>query len=218
MTLLDLLKLIRKNLVLMIVVPLVCTVLVAAYAWLFMPNSYSASVSMYVLTTTSDGTTEGITNTDLTASQMLTNDVAKLIQSNRVLSDTAKTLSMTNLSGYGVEVISSTTTRVVTLSVTGTSAQEVAIIANELAKTTDQVAKEIMDVRSVNVIDRALEPSAPSGPPRVLYTVVALMVGIVLAIAIIMLKDLLNTRVRNIAEIEELLGVPVIGRMPVTRN
>jgi len=202
----------------MIVVPLVCTVLVAAYAWLFMPNSYSASVSMYVLTTTSDGTTEGITNTDLTASQMLTNDVAKLIQSNRVLSDTAKTLSMTNLSGYGVEVISSTTTRVVTLSVTGTSAQEVAIIANELAKTTDQVAKEIMDVRSVNVIDRALEPSAPSGPPRVLYTVVALMVGIVLAIAIIMLKDLLNTRVRNIAEIEELLGVPVIGRMPVTRN
>jgi len=218
MTLLDLLKLMRKNLVLVILLPFICAVLMAVYAWFFMPNSYTASVSMYVLTTTRDDTAEGISNTDLAASQMLTNDVAKLIQSNRVLGDTARTLSMASLAGFSVDVASQTTTRVVTLSVTGSSAQSVAIIANELARTTDSVAKEIMDVRSVNVIDKALEPSTPSGPPRLMYTLVAFLAGIVLAIAYIILKDLLDTRVRDASEIEQLLGVPVIGRMPIMKN
>ncbi|MCL2807821.1 MAG: Wzz/FepE/Etk N-terminal domain-containing protein [Coriobacteriia bacterium] len=218
MTLLDLLKLMRKNLHLMVALPIVFALVMASYAWFLMPNSYTASVSMYVLTTTTEGTSEGLTNSDLAASQMLTNDVARLIKSNRVLGDAAAQLSTSNLAGYQVDVASQTNTRVLTLSVTGSSAQSVAIIANELARTTDRVAKEIMDVRSVNVIDEALEPKSPSGPPRLMYTMVAFFVGIAAAIALVILKDLLNTRVRDISEIEELLGAPVIGQMPVMKD
>lgn len=219
MTLLELLTLMRKHLKLVIALPLACALATALVSWAALPNTYTASVSMYVLTKASTASgADGITNTDLTASQMLTNDVATLIKSERVITDTAKSLQMTSLDDYKVNVTSSTTTRVVTVSVTGESAQSVAIIVNQLAKTIDEVAQEVMDVRSVNVIDEAGEPQVLSGPPRVMYTTVALFAGLFVAMALVVLMDMLNTRVRNPEEIEELLGVPVIGRIPVIKG
>lgn len=219
MTLLELLTLMRKHLKLVIALPIACALAAAVVSWAALPNTYTASVSMYVLTKSSTASgADGITDTDLAASQMLTNDVATFIKSERVMTDTAKSLQMTSLDDYKVNVISSTTTRVITVSVTGESAQSVAIIVNQLAKTIDKVAQEVMDVRSVNVIDEAGEPQTPSGPPRVMYTAVAFAAGLFLAVVLVVVMDMLNTRVRNPEEIEELLGVPVIGRIPVIKG
>lgn len=216
MTLLELLKLLRKHLKLVIVLPILCAAATAAVSWLVLPNTYTSSTSMYVLTRANEGNS-ALTNSDLSASQMLTNDVAKLIKSDRIENDTADKLQMKNLDGYKIAVSSETTTRVITVSVTGKSAQTAAIVANGLAETTDSVAREVMDVKSINVIDEAVEASSPSGPPRAMYTAVAFLAGIFLAIAIVVVMDMLNTRVRSADELEELLGVPVIGRIPTIK-
>lgn len=217
MTLIELMRLLRKHLKLVIVLPVLCALATAAVSWTLLPNTYTASVSMYVLTKSSSESSS-ISNSDLSASQMLTNDVVSLVKSDRVLSDTAKSLKMDSLADYGISVNSATTTRVLTVTVTGKSAQTVAIVANELAATTDDVAKEVMDIKSVNVIDQAAEPTSPSGPPSVMYTAVAFLAGLFLAIVIVVVLDIANTRVRNVEEIEELLGVPVIGRIPVIKS
>lgn len=216
MTLLELFKLIQKHLKIVVVVPVVLTVVVAAYAWIIMSDVYSASVSMYVLST-SESDSDSISSTDLSASQMIANDVATLITNERVLEDTASTLEMESLAGYEISVTSGTSTRVITLTVEGESAQLVASIANELAATTDQVAQEVMDVSAVNAIDQASVPTEPSGPPRMLYTALAFLAGIFVAIAIVVVMDMVNTRVRNPEEAEELLGLPVIGRIPTIK-
>ena len=216
MTLLELLKLLRKHLKLVIVLPILCAVATAAVSWLVLPNTYTSSTSMYVLTRANEGNS-ALTNSDLSASQMLTNDVAKLIKSDRIENDTADKLQMKNLKDYKITVSSETTTRVITVSVTGKSAQTAAIVANGLAETTDSVAREVIDVKSINVIDEAVEASSPSGPPRAMYTAVAFLAGIFLAIAIVVVMDMLNTRVRSADELEELLGVPVIGRIPTIK-
>ncbi len=214
MTLLDLLKLVRKHMQIVILIPILCAIIAGIVSWVFLPDLYTARVSMYILTKSSEAP-ETITNTDLTASQMITNDVSKLIKSDRVLNDAASSLQMSDLGSYTVSVGSETTTRVITLEVEGQSANAVAVIANAIAKATDEVAQEVMDLRSVNVVDMASEPLSPSGPPRVMYTGVALLAGLFLAIAIIVLLDILDTRVRNPEEIEELISIPVLGRIPV---
>ena len=213
MTLLELFQLLKKHLRLIIVMPLICALAMGVFAWLVMPNTYTASVSMYVLTR-ADSTEDALSNADLSASQMLTNDVATLIKSDIVTSETQNALHINNIDDYTIEVTSAATTRVIKLSVTGTSAQSVAIIANKIAETTDEVAQKVMEVGSINVIDQAIEPASASGPPRLMYTAVAFLVGIFLAIAIIVVMDMLNTRIRTTEEIEELLGIPVIGRIP----
>lgn len=217
MTLLELMKLLRKHLRLVIVLPVLFAVAMGAYAWLLMPNTYAASVSMYVLT--SSANEQGnITNSDLSASQMLANDVATLITSDRVKNDTARTLNLANLDAFDISVESATTTRVLTLTVEGASAQSVAAVANGLAASTDEVAQEVMDVSSVNAIDQASEPTVPSGPPRTLYTAVAFLAGLFVAVALVVVMDMVNTRVRSAEEAEELLELPVIGRIPTIKN
>ena len=216
MTLLELLKLMRKHLRLVIALPIVCAIAMGLVSFLFMPNTYTASTSMYVLVQ-SDSESVSM-STELSASQMITNDVANLITSDRVTKDTAAALQMNSLDDYDIAVNSETTTRVLTLSVTGQDAQSTAIIANELAKNVSAVAQEVMNVQSVNVIDEAATPESPSGPNRMMYTAVAFLAGLFLAVAIVVLMDVLNTRVRGAEDVEELLGVPVIGRIPLMKE
>ena len=220
MTLLELFQLLRKHLKLVIALPIACALAMGAFSFVMMGNTYTASVSMYVLSQSAQGeNSAAIQYNDLSASQMLTNDVSQLIKSERVVQQTAKDLGMSvgELESSKIEVTSSTTTRLITIAVTSDSPQSAAAVANGIARTTNSVAQEIMAVEAVNLIDEAEVPQAPSGPPRLMYTAVAFLAGIFIAVAIVVVMDMVNTRIRKPEEIEELLGVPVIGRIPTMK-
>lgn len=219
MTLLELLQLMRKHLKLMIVLPIVCALATAVVCLVALPNTYTASTSMYVLAKQSSANSDNAANySNLNASQMMANDVSTLLKSDRIEADTAKDLHLESLKGYSTKVTSETTSRVITLSVTGTDPEIAATIANDMASNVSKVAQQVMDVQSVNVIDQATAPTAPSGPNRPMYIAVALLAGLFVAIAIVVVSDMLNTKVRNADEIEDLLGLPVIGRMPALKG
>ncbi|MDR1357917.1 MAG: lipopolysaccharide biosynthesis protein [Coriobacteriales bacterium] len=219
MTLLELLQLIKQKWFFLVLLPLVFAGVTAGYCWAFMTNDYTSSVKLYILSK-SDGesTTSPVTSSDLTLSQQLANDIAVLAKSDRVIDATTKTLGMTTFSGYEINVTSATTNRVITLSVTGKRPEAVAQIANELADQVADTAVEIMDLKAVNIVDTAKVPLEPSGPNRLLYTGVAFLAGIVVAIALIVLLDLINTTIRNPEEAEELLDLPILGRMPALKG
>ena len=200
MTLLELLELLRKKWYLVLVFPLVFAGATAAYCWGFMTNNYTANVSLYVLTQTTNATDGSgrVTSSDTSASQQLANDLAKIAKTSTVMSSTASALGMSDLEGFDVGVTSDTTSRVITLTVTGKSPEGAASVANELADRTS----------------KASVPDKPSGPNRVMYTAVALLAGLFVAIAIIVLRDMLDTTVKSGDDAEELLGIPVLGRMP----
>lgn len=221
MTLLELLQLMRKHLKLVIILPILCALAMGVASYALMANTYTASTSMYVLAKQSSGSNDnsnGVNYQSLNASQMLANDVSTLLKSDRVAADTADDLHMTSLKGYSTRVTSETTSRVITLEVTGSDPDTAAAVANKMASNVSKVAQEVMDVQSVNVIDQAVSPSNPSGPNRLMYTVVAFLAGLFVAIALVVLADMLNTKVRNADEIEEMLGLPVIGRMPAVKG
>lgn len=214
MTLLELLVLLRKHLKMVIALPVACMVAMGLASVLLMGDTYTARTDMYVLASSGDEGSSSALSSDLSASQMLTNDVATLLQSDRVTSDTAKSLGLPDLKDYKISVTSESTTRVITLSVTGTDPQGVANVANGLADSISDVAREVMNVESVNVIDEASVPNATSGPNRLLYVAVAAMAGLFAAVALVVLMDVVDTRVRSAEDAEELLGLPVIGRIP----
>lgn len=214
MTLLELLTLLRKHLKLVIMLPIVCMVAMGLASVLMMNDTYTATTDMYVLASSEGSNSSSALSSDLSASQMLTNDVATLLQSDRVMSDAADQLGLPNLRGYDITVTSESTTRVITLQVTSSDAQGSANVANALADCVSNVAQEVMNVESVNVIDEAPTPEAPSGPNRMLYVAVAAMAGLFAAVAIVVLMDVVDTRVRSAEDVEELLELPVIGRIP----
>ena len=219
MTLLELFQLMRKHLRLVVALPVACALVTAVICYAALPNTYTASVSMYVLTKASTSDEQGtVSNSDLAASQMLTSDVATIIKSDRVSADTAEALNMSSLDDYKISIDSSTTTRVITLSVVGPTPDSAAAVANQVAVTTDAIAQQVMNVESINVIDQASAPPSPSGPPRLMYTAVAFLAGLFAAIAVVVVMDMANTRVRGAEEASQLLeGMPIIGRIPIQK-
>ncbi len=212
MTLQELLKVLHDHLLFVILLPLM-SALVIGFVSFVLPNQYTASTTVYVLAKSSNTSTSS-TSSDLTASQMITNDIATLIQSSNVSSSTASQLGLENLNGYSIKTTSSTTTRILTISVTGPNAQTAANIANTIVSVTSGISQNVMDVQSVNAIDSAVAPTTPSGPNHLLYTLVALIAGLFVAIAVCVLMETLNTKARSSEDVEELLGVSVIGHIP----
>lgn len=203
----------QKHLAMVIVLPVVLALATAGVSWGLMQNQYTATVSVYVLSSSSSEQNT-IQNSDLSASQLIANDIAELANSDIVAERTAEELGMTSLAGYDISVNSSTTTRVIEISVESGEPQAAATVANKIAEVLSSVAQEVMGVESVNIVDEAKTPEAPSGPNRPMYTAVAFLAGLFLAVAIVVVMDMVNTRVRTPEEAEELLGVPVIGRIP----
>lgn len=151
----------KKRIKLVIGLPIVCALLIGVYSFMFMPDTYTATTSMYVLTNQEQSA--GNLSTDLSASQMVANDVTTLLNSNRVRKATADDLGLKSLKDFEIEVTSATTSRVIELSVTGTEPELVAKVANSIAENVAAISQDVMKVEAVNIIDAALAPVAPIG-------------------------------------------------------
>lgn len=63
----------------------------------------------------------------------------------------------------------------------------------------------------IAVLNPAVAPTEPSGPRVLLNTLVAVLLGTVLGVGVALLLELLNRPVRSGADVQELLGIPVLG-------
>lgn len=217
MTLLELLELLKQNLKLVILLPILFSAAACGVCYGVLTNTFTATTTLYVLAE-NDKSDNTALSTTLSGSQLVSNDIASLITSTRVENEAAKDLGLDDLKDFSISVTSQTTTRVITLSVTGKDPQACADVANAMASEVSSVAQEVMDVKTVNVVDKASAPTKPSGPNRPMYVAVALLAGLFLAVAIVVLKDMLDTKVKNAEEAEKLLGLPVIAQFPISKK
>ena len=229
MTLLELFALLRKHLAFVAALPIVTTIVAAVYLWGFVPNQYTASVSIFVLShgeqsssdtgqsASSDYSDSGLSYSELQTAQLLANDFAELAKNEQVQKETASALGMDGLGDFKVDITSSTSTRVIKVQVTGEDPESCKLVANKLTAEMGDTAVRLMGVEAVNVVNEAQTPVSPSGPPRAMYTLVAFLAALFAAIALVVLRDMVNTTIRSEAEITE-LGVPVIGRFPFEKR
>ena len=220
MTILELFSMLKRKWYILLAIPIVFALATGVYCWQMMEDQYTANVDLYVLSKTGDdeATSQQLTQSDMSASQQLANDIAVLASSSKVKKNTADALGMSSLEGYKIQVKSASTNRVISLSVTGLNPEATAKVANALANQVAKTATEIMELKAVNIIDAADVPSAPSGPKRLQYTAIAFGIGLIVAIVLIVMMDLFNVRIRTPEEAEETLGVPVIGKFPQVKK
>jgi len=74
---------------------------------------------------------------------------------------------------------------------------------------------EAMRTPEVAVIDPAVPPQSPVRPRRTLNLVMGAFLGLLLGVGGAVLVEFLDTTVKSPDEAEALLGLPVLGRIPV---
>ena len=67
---------------------------------------------------------------------------------------------------------------------------------------------------NINLLTQATPPLEPSSPRIVLNTLLSIFLGTLLAVGTALLLELKDRRVRNVDDVVEALGLPVLGLMP----
>lgn len=196
--------------------PLLVAIATGVASWVFLPDMYTAEVSIYALakSTGSSDATGDVTYSDLNASQLLANDFAELAKNEQIREATAQNLGLQSLSDFDIDIKSSSTTRIIKVDVTAQDPTDAAAVANELTDQLGQTATRVMDVEAVNVINAAQVPVYPSGPPRLRFVLISIPLALLVVILVLVIRAKVDTRIHGGSDVEDLLGVSVIGHVP----
>lgn len=180
----------------------------------FLKPKYTSTTRIYVVSRSSDSS---LTNQDLQAGSYLVNDYKEVITSNEVLSSVISqenlSLSTSELSNM-ISVNIPTDTRVISISVEDTDAQEASDIANTIREVAAEKIKSVTKVDDVTTLEAAEVASKPSSPNIKRNAALGALVGGFLAIVGILVAEVLDDRVRRPEDVEEVLGMTLLGVVP----
>ena len=180
----------------------------------FIKPKYTSTTRIYVVSRSSD---TSLTNQDLQAGSYLVNDYKEVITSSEVLSsviDQEKLSMSTGELSKEIAVTIPTDTRVISISVTDTDAQRACDIANTVREVAAEKIKAVTKVDDVTTLESATKPSHPSSPNVKKNAVIGALAGVFLAIVGILVAEVLDDRVRRPEDIEETLGMTLLGVVP----
>ncbi|MGT2887226.1 Wzz/FepE/Etk N-terminal domain-containing protein [Streptococcus didelphis] len=178
--------------------------------------SYTSSTRIYVI---NQQQSSPITATDLQAGGYLVNDYKEIITSRDVMKDViakdALKITPDQLSKM-IEVSIPTDTRVIAISVTTHDPQEAKELANSVREVAVKKIKAVTKVQDVTPLEKAQLPSKPSSPNIQRNVLLGILLGAFLTIIFIVVKEVLDDRVKRPEDIEEVLGMTLLGVVPNT--
>ncbi len=181
--------------------------------------TYTSSTRIYVTNQTAG--TNNLTAQDLQAGNYLVNDYKEIITSDSVLADviSREGLSITNAElSEMIEVSIPNDTRIITISVNNTDPSDAQRFANSLREIAAEKIKVVTKVEDVTTIEEAKVPTSPSSPNIKRNVMLGALVGGFIAVAFVLLLEVLDDRVRRPEDVEEVLGLVLIGVVPDTEK
>ena len=210
---LALLRTIWRKKFLILLTAILTTGLAFAYSAFLATPQYDSTTRLYVVNQSSDNGA-GITNQDLQAGSFLVQDYKEIILSQDVLKNVTTTLGITDDITEKITVNIPVDTRILSISVRDSDPDQAATIANTLR---DEAARKIIEVTKVSdvtTLEEALPAENPSTPQTKLNLVLGFVAGAFLATALVLVLEVLDDRVKRPQDIEEGLGMTLLGVVP----
>lgn len=176
--------------------------------------TYTASTSIYLTPQISESGSLDY-NSQMANSKLVTN-VVNLMTQNNVMSEVAKDVGMENAASVKkcISVTNETNTEIVKVTATTTDPKLSKDIANGTVNTFIKTMQKNLNVRNIEIVDKAKLSYVPSGPSIKKNTMMATLVGGVIGVGYAVLKFLLDNRLRTKEEAEKYLGIPVFAEFP----
>ena len=181
---------------------------------LLIAPTYAASTSIYLTPQISESGSLDY-NSQMANSKLVTNAVNLLTQNN-IMSEVAKDVGLESADSVKklVSVTNESNTEIITISATTKDPKLSKDIANDTVSTFIRTMQKNLNVRNIEVVDKAKLSYIPSGPNVKKNTMMAGAVGLVVGVGYAVLKFLLDNRLRTKEETEKYLGIPVFCEIP----
>lgn len=201
----------KKNMKYLIILPIVFLVLSMVITFIFMTPKYSSSTQVLV--------NQKETDNQMMAQQVqsdlqLVNTYSEIIKSPRILDKVSKNLKgkyTRNELSKMLTVNNQAESKILNITVENESRENAGKIANEIANVFSKDVKDIMNIDNVTILSKADNNGSKVSPKPLINAVVGVFLGLIVALIIIFLKELLDKRIKTEADVEEQLNIPVLG-------
>ncbi len=205
-----------------ILIVLIFMVIGIIYTIGFVTPIYSSSASLILAssgTATTGENSNAITTTDLTINSKLVSTYSELVKRKSILTEVINNLGIdvnVNSLRNNVSVNTVKESDLIEITVKDENPTYAAKIANEITKVFSEKVKAIYNIENVQVIDEAEIQTSPSNINHVRDVAIFLFIGLVVAIAYILILNMLDTTVKAAEDIEKLFDtIPVLVSIPV---
>lgn len=214
--LLEVLSIIKANLVWIILAAILFGFGGFAITNYVMTPQYEASVNMIVNTRTDNNST--VSTDTINSAKNLVSTYAIIIKSNTVLNQVIDDLNLKDMDYETLEqkvtVSAINDTQVMRIAVQDPDPELARQIVKEIAKISPEEIVDAVEAGSCKVVSQVRVPTSPVSPSVVKNTAIATLIGIVLVVAIVVIKNLMANYIVDDDDIQKYLGLPVLGVIP----
>ena len=219
---LDIMLLLRRiweKKILIVLVTLLFTAASLAYSIFLVTPQYSSTTKVYVVNQKKDD--KAITTQDVQLGSLLVKDYKEIILSNKVMEDAAEKSGLgftaKQLAGK-VSVEAPKDTRIISITVQDKDPQVASDLANTVKSVSADQIKEVTKIDDVTTLEEAKAATSPSSPNIPRNGILATVLGFIIAVAGVVLFELLDDRVKRAEDIEEGMGLVLLGVVPDTKQ
>lgn len=199
-----------------VLVALVFAIAAFGYSAFLAKKEYQSTSRIYVVSRQNQDN-NALTNSDLQAGSYLVKDYREIILSQNVLSQAIEELKLdltpAELSKK-ISVSVPTDTRILSITAKDGDPKEAARIANGLRNVAAEKIISVTKVSDVTTLDEAEVPQSPSSPNIRRNVLLGFIAGVGLMVVLLVVVEVLDDRVKRPEDIEELMGLALLGIVP----
>ncbi|KXT85160.1 Tyrosine-protein kinase transmembrane modulator EpsC [Streptococcus sp. DD11] len=192
------------------------SLLAFGYSVFIAKKTYQSTTRIYVVSRQNEAQS-ALTNQDLQAGSYLVKDFKEIILSQAVLSQAISELQLQTSPdelAQNITVSVPADTRIVSITVKDSSPEEAARIANAFRNIAAEKIIEVTKVPDVTTLEEASVAQEPSSPNIRRNVLLGFVGGAVLVAFFIITVEILDDRVKKPEDIEEVLGLTLLGVIP----
>lgn len=178
---------------------------------------YQSNTTIILTSTNQSESGDTLNSNDVQLNKNLVDTYSVIIKSRRVLSRVINSLnldySIQNLADK-ITVTAVENTPIIKVTVIDRDAELACKMTDKIADVFSDEIKKIYNIQNVSVVDDALVADSPYNKNLLKENIIYILVGLVGALAVIFVQFYFDTTIKSGEEIEEKLGLTILGIVP----
>lgn len=200
-----------------IVAAIAGAILLFAHAnWIVTPM-YQATSKLYIV----NSKDSAINLSDLQIGSYLANDYQEIFNAWEVHEMVMQNLNLNYSYSYmqsHLTIANPADTRILHLTFSSSNPKEAMDVANEYANVAMKYIAETMATEIPSLLSSALLPTSPYSPQKSRNAILGFLLGALLVVAIVVIRFILDDKVKTSDEIQRYIGLPVLSVVPGDGN
>lgn len=204
-----LLSILNKNWKLILVLPIIVGLLTLFISVFLVKPKYEANTQVLV---NQKEKNNQVMAQEVQGNIQLINTYSEILKSPRIIDKVAKdeNISSKNLNNM-ISIETKANSQILNINVKNSEEKTTERIANKIAETFKNKMPDIMNINNVSILSKADGTAKQTSPNVILNSVIGVLIGLVLAVLLVGLKQVMDKRIKDEEDVDNELNLPVLG-------